>query len=67
MSEIQLSEGLITIRDAAHLLCVHANTLRRWSDEGLIKTYRFPLRGDRRYQRQDVLKLLTRMQSKAAR
>ncbi len=49
--------NLLTTREAAQLLAVHANTLRRWNQKGLIKAYRVGIRGDRRFLRKDVLKL----------
>jgi len=45
---------LLTVRDVAQLLHVHPNTVRQWSDHGLIKTYRVGTRGDRRFNREDV-------------
>jgi excisionase family DNA binding protein len=44
--------------DVARLLNIHANTVRRWSHSGLLKTYRVGPRGDRRFKRNDVQKLL---------
>jgi excisionase family DNA binding protein len=45
---------LLTVREVAEMLHVHSNTLRRWSDEGIIKSYRISRRGDRRFRREDV-------------
>jgi excisionase family DNA binding protein len=44
--------------DVARLLNIHVNTVRRWSHSGLLKTYRVGPRGDRRFRRNDVQKLL---------
>lgn len=44
--------------DVARLLNIHANTVRRWSHSGLLKTYRVGPRGDRRFKRADVQRLL---------
>ena len=44
--------------DVARLLNIHANTVRRWSHSGLLKTYRVGPRGDRRFKRNDVKKML---------
>lgn len=44
--------------DVARLLNIHANTVRRWSHSGLLKTYRVGPRGDRRFKRVDVQRLL---------
>ena len=45
---------LLTVRDVARLLHVHSNTVRRWSDQGLLRAYRISRRGDRRFRREDV-------------
>lgn len=49
---------MLTIREASHLLSVHSNTLRRWSDQGLVKTYRIGLAGHRRFKPEDIAALL---------
>lgn len=36
------------------MLCVHPNTLRRWSDSNLLRSFRIGPRRDRRFLRQDV-------------
>jgi excisionase family DNA binding protein len=50
---------MLTIREACELLSVHGNTLRRWSDQGLVRAYRIGLRGDRRFRLEDIDNLLT--------
>ena len=52
------AESLLTVREVAQLLHIHNNTVRRWSDEGLLKTYRISRRGDRRFKREDVNRFL---------
>ena len=49
---------MLTVREAARLLHIHSNTMRRWSDRGLIPAYRISPRGDRRFRRKDVVSLL---------
>jgi excisionase family DNA binding protein len=49
---------MLTMREACRVLNVHGNTLRRWSDLGLIKAYRIGLRGDRRFKQEDIDALL---------
>ncbi len=49
---------LLTVREVAELLHLHSNTVRRWSDQGIIKTYRINRRGDRRFRREDVSSFL---------
>ena len=44
--------------EASRILCVHCNTLRRWTERGLVAAYRVGPRGDRRYRREDVNALL---------
>ena len=51
-------DRLLSTTDAAEFLCVHPNTVRRWSDNGLIPAYRIGNRLDRRFRRADLLKLL---------
>jgi len=51
-------EPMLTISEAARVLNVHVNTVRRWSKQGLIKSYRIGSRGDRRFHRKDVDNLL---------
>ncbi len=47
-------DQLLTIQEAAEMLHIHTNTLRRWSDEGKIVSLRINSRGDRRYRQQDI-------------
>jgi len=48
------SSDMLTVGDVALLLNVHVNTVRRWSNQGIIKTYRIGSRGDRRFQQEDI-------------
>lgn len=50
--------GLYTLREASELLKVHPQTLRQWDRKGVLKAVRVGLRGDRRYRKEDVLKLM---------
>ena len=52
-------DRLLTVRDVAELLHVHSNTARRWSDLGLIKSYRVGPRGDRRFRAEDLNTFIT--------
>jgi len=54
---------MMTTSGVAKLLHIHINTVRRWSDEGIIKHYRIGPRGDRRFLRDEVMKVLTDQQS----
>ena len=53
----KLSE-LLTIRQVSELLKVHIETLRRWDTNGKLKAVRIGDRGDRRYKKEDILKLI---------
>ena len=49
---------MLTVREVAQLLHIHSNTVRRWSDRGLIRAYRISRRGDRRFRGADVAHFL---------
>lgn len=49
---------VLTVKDVADMLHIHVNTARRWSDQGIIKSYRITRRGDRRFRREDILRYL---------
>ena len=51
--------AMLTVADVAHLLRVHVNTVRRWSNQGGLKAYRIGSRGDRRFRREDVTSFLS--------
>lgn len=50
--------SVLTVREVAHLLNIHVNTVRRWSDTGILKSYRIGPRGDRRFRRDDIIVVL---------
>ena len=50
--------SMLTVRQVARLLNIHINTVRRWSNKGILKAYRIGPRGDRRFRREDVSILL---------
>jgi excisionase family DNA binding protein len=51
---------MLPVRDVANFLKLHANTVRRWSNKGILKAYRLTPRGDRRFLREDVLRLVSK-------
>ncbi|MFC1600592.1 helix-turn-helix domain-containing protein [Patescibacteria group bacterium] len=53
----EISE-LLTLSEVAEILNVHPNTLRKWDKEGILKAIRFGERGDRRYNKEDIKKLV---------
>lgn len=60
MANRQEINPMLTISDVARLLNVHINTIRRWSNEGILKAYRIGSRGDRRFERGDIDSFLLR-------
>jgi diguanylate cyclase (GGDEF)-like protein/excisionase family DNA binding protein len=52
------TDSLLTVAQAATLLGVHPNTIRAWTDGGRLTAYRINARGDRRFRRGDVVRLL---------
>ena len=52
---------LLTVREVADLLHVHPNTLRRWSNKGMIRAYRINRRGDRRFKREEIARFLAEL------
>jgi excisionase family DNA binding protein len=49
---------MLTVKQAGRLLNVHENTIRRWSDQGILRVYRISKRGDRRFKREDIMNFL---------
>ncbi len=45
---------MLTTSEVAYLLNVHINTVRRWSNMGILKAYRLGSRGDRRFRQEDI-------------
>jgi excisionase family DNA binding protein len=45
---------MLAVKDVANLLHIHVNTVRRWSDSGIIRAYRITRRGDRRFSHKDI-------------
>jgi len=57
MKTDNLSE-ILTLKQATQILNCHPNTLRNWEKQGLVKCIRFGKRGDRRFRKEEILKLL---------
>ena len=53
---------MLTVREVGKLLHIHPNTVRRWSDRGILKAYRITTRGDRRFRRTDIARFLAEFQ-----
>lgn len=52
-------EELLTLKEAAQILKVHPNTLRKWDRKGILVAVRFSVRKDRRYNKEDIMKLVS--------
>ena len=50
----------VPLGEASRILHVHPNTLRKWSDLGLIPSYRIGQRRDRRFSVADLVAILER-------
>ena len=64
-SENRISEGeaeetnsLLRASEAASLLSVHINTVRNWSNLGILPSFRIGPRGDRRFRKRDLMTFL---------
>ncbi len=53
-----IQEELVTISQAAKLLGVHIDTLRKWDKQGKLKSIRVGAKCWRRYKKSDLLQLL---------
>ena len=51
---------MVPVGEASRILHVHPNTLRKWSDRGLIPSYRIGQRRDRRFAVEDLVTFLER-------
>ncbi len=51
-------QRMLTVSEVAYLLHVHPNTVRLWSDKGLLKVYRLGYRSDRRFNPEDINRFL---------
>ena len=49
---------LLTVSQVAKILNVHANTVRRWSEQGILKSFRVGPRADRRFYYSDVIGIM---------
>ena len=66
MSRYTRENPMLTAGDVARLLNVHMNTVRRWTNKGILKTYRVGPRGDRRFHREDIALFLVSQTEKVA-
>jgi len=59
MTHANRAKAMLTASELAHLLNVHINTVRRWSNQGILKAHRIGPRGDRRFSKEDIDSFLT--------
>jgi Helix-turn-helix domain len=52
---------LLNVRDTAHALGVHENTVRNWEERGILRAVRLPGSGFRRFAVEDVERLHSEM------
>ena len=52
------SSRLLTTGEVAHLLNLHINTVRKWSNKGIIKSHRVGPRSDRIFSWDDIAHVL---------
>lgn len=45
---------MLTVSEVARIFQVHASTIRRWNEKGIIKSYRIGPRSTPRFRREDV-------------
>lgn len=61
---IQRTASMLKTGEAAQLLGVHENTVRRWAAQDILKCSRIGPRRDRRFRREDVMAMLTSKKAK---
>lgn len=54
MPRYEKTADMLTTGEVAYLLNVHVSTVRRWSNLGILKTYRIGPRSERRFRRDDI-------------
>ena len=63
MSIDNIKDQMFTVKEVSALLHIHPNTLRRWADKGIIKSFCITPRGDRRFMSRDIDQFLSVMNS----
>jgi hypothetical protein len=58
MNQQEISSPMLKTSDVARLLSLNVNTVRRWTDKGILNGYRIGSRGDRRYRQGDIISFL---------
>lgn len=60
LQDVETDTRVVRVGEASQILSVHPNTLRKWSDKGLIPSYRIGRRRDRRFAVIDLLAFMER-------
>ena len=60
LQDVATDTRVVRVGEASQILSVHPNTLRKWSDKGLIPSYRIGRRRDRRFAVIDLLAFMER-------
>jgi len=64
MANYHKKDDFLRPSEVARMLNIHINTVRRWSTNGIIKTYRIGPRGDRRFTREDIQDFINENESR---
>lgn len=60
VSKNQEMPELLSLKEACDILKCHPNTLRQWDKKGILVAVRFGERKDRRYRKDDIIKMLAK-------
>ncbi len=58
------SSDVLMVGEVAHILNLHINTVRKWSDSGIIRSRRVGPRSDRIFSREDLTRFLSEGKAK---
>ena len=58
-----LTQPMLTVREVASFLHIHANTVRRWAKRGVLKSYSVGPQHSLRFNQQDILAFLERSEN----
>ena len=57
-SKLEELPEILTLKQTSNILNLHPNTLRGWDNRGILRAVRYGTRGDRRYRKEDIIKIL---------
>ena len=49
---------MLTVNEVAHLLHIHPSTVRRWEQQGQLKSYRLGPKGSIRFKGEDIVNFI---------